>query len=86
MPQILCTIEDFIAISSVLCPEVIEVKGHNFISEFYQSNLEEFEEQFNGDRKQIEQFINTWSLGDFFLEDYTDSVENKNSVSNLVKF
>ncbi|WP_146816358.1 hypothetical protein [Alkalibacillus haloalkaliphilus] len=78
-----CSIEDFIAVASVLCPEVIEVKGCTFISDLYQNNIERLEEQFENDRKKIEQFVNTWSLGDFFLEAYTESVENEKLINQF---
>lgn len=72
-----CSIDEFLAVASILCPEVIEVNGCIFISELYQNNIERLEAQFENDRKKIEQFVNTWSLGDFFLQAYTESVENE---------
>ncbi|RXZ82304.1 hypothetical protein EBB07_11580 [Paenibacillaceae bacterium] len=78
-----CGIEEFIAVASVLCPEVIKVNDCIFISEFYQNNIEQLEEQFENDRKRIEQFVNSWSLGDFFLESYTYSVENETIINQF---
>lgn len=78
-----CGIEEFIAVASILCPEIIEVNGCILISEFYQNNIERLEEQFGNDRKKIEQFVNTWSLGDFFLQAYTESVENDKIINQF---
>ncbi|KRF13680.1 hypothetical protein [Paenibacillus sp. Soil787] len=72
-----CGIEQHLAVASVLCPEIIEVKGYILISEFYNGNIDRIENQFDFDRKKIEQFINSWSLGDFFLLSRDESVENE---------
>ena len=78
-----CSIEEFIAVASILCPEISEVNGYIFISEFFQNNIQRLEEQFGNDRKKIEQFVNTWSLGDFFLQAYTESVENDKIINQF---
>ena len=61
-----CSIEQVLSVSSVLCPEIIEANGCIFISEFYNGNIADLERQFSYDRKQIELFVNSWSLADFF--------------------
>lgn len=78
-----CSIEEFIAVASVLCPEFIEVNDCIFISELYQDNIEGLEERFEHDRMKIEQFVNTWSLGDFFAAAYTQSVENEKIIKQF---
>lgn len=78
-----CNIEDVIAVGRLLCPEIIEVNGCIFISELYQNNIERLETQFGNDRKKIEQFVNTWSLGDFFLQAYTESIENEKIIKQF---
>lgn len=60
--------EDVLALSSVLWPEIIEVEGCIFVSEFYNGNFESLKEQFDGDKTAIEKWVNSWSLSDFFLE------------------
>lgn len=72
-----CTIDDVLAVSSVLCPELVQVNNCIFISELYQGNIDGLERQFKNNRRKIEQFVNSWSLGDFFIGSHTDSVDNE---------
>ncbi|MCL1809780.1 MAG: hypothetical protein FWG42_08495 [Clostridiales bacterium] len=69
-----CGIESFIAVASVFCPEIVEVNEYIFISEFYNGGVEILEEQYGKDRKKIEQWVNSWSLADFFLQARDESV------------
>jgi len=76
-------IDDFISVAHVLCPNVIEVEGHVFIDRFFNCSekealgaLKELKKQFNNDKKQIEQWVNAWSFGDFFIGKYSPSLEN----------
>jgi len=78
-----CTIDSFIAVSSILCPEIIEVNGCIFISELYNDNIERLEKQFDNDKRKIEQFVNTWSLGDYFMATYTNSIENEKIINQF---
>jgi len=78
-----CSIDDFIAVSSVLCPEIIEIEGYIFISEFYHNNIAGLKKQFDNNRKNIEQWVNSWSLGDFFVAAYTDSIENERIIKQF---
>lgn len=61
-----CGIEETLAVSGLLCPEIIKKKGYVFISEFYSGGVEDIEKQFNFEKKKIEMFVNSWSLADFF--------------------
>ena len=63
-----CNVENALAVASVFCPEILEVKDYVFISEFYNYNIDSLEETFSYDRKKIEMFVNSWSLADFFLQ------------------
>lgn len=84
-----CSIEDYLAVISVLWPEVVEVKQYLFISEFYQGDIDLLEDQYKRDRKQIELFVNTWSLADFFLLARDESVDNDDILiqfGNIVKY
>lgn len=71
-----CHIEDYLSVVSVLAPRLVEVNGCIFIEEFYNGDYESLEQQFSGDKKKIEQFVNTWSLGEFFLLSRDESVDN----------
>ncbi len=63
-----CNIENTLAVASVFCPEIIEVKDYIFISEFYNNNIDSLEETYGKDKRKIEMFVNSWSLTDFFLQ------------------
>jgi len=38
-----CSIEEVLSVSNLLCPEIVEVKGYIFISEFYNGNIDSLE-------------------------------------------
>ncbi|ETT62523.1 hypothetical protein MHI43_13100 [Paenibacillus sp. FSL H8-0457] len=84
-----CNIEQHISVASVLWPEIVEVNDYIFISEFYNNNIENLEVQFNKNRKQIEQFVNSWSLYDFFFLSVNESINNEKILmefGNILKF
>lgn len=84
-----CSIEQFLSVSSVLWPSIVEVEGCLFVQEFYNGGFEILQEQFDGDKKKIEQFVNTWSLGEFFLMARDESVDNDiifDEFCKVVKF
>jgi len=77
-------IEDFISVAYVLCPNIIEVNGYVFIADFFDARgdkatdkLLKLEVQFNSDKKKIEQWVNSWSFGDFFLGKDCESMDNE---------
>jgi hypothetical protein len=76
-------IEDFISVMNVLCPSVELVDDYVFISELYQGDLDGLKERYKNEPEKIEQFVNTWSLGDFFIESYTNSVENESIIQSF---
>ncbi|GGI11594.1 hypothetical protein [Gottfriedia solisilvae] len=86
------SIEQYISVGNILWPEVIEIDGYIFISEFYKSNasnIEELEERFSKDRKQIEMYVNSWSLIEFASGTTDESLNNDNlfgEFSDLIKF
>ena len=64
-------IENTIAVSGLLCPEIVVEKDCIFISEFYKGHkIENLEKQYNYNRKNMEMFINSWSLSEFFFSEY----------------
>lgn len=84
-----CSIEQYLSVVSVLWPSITEVDDCLFISEFYSGGYEDLYAQFAGDKKKVEQFVNSWSLGDFFLLSRDDSVDNDlifDEFCKLVKF
>ncbi|WP_304942852.1 hypothetical protein [Vallitalea guaymasensis] len=78
-----CSIEDVLAISNLFNPEIIIVEDCIFISEFYNNNIENLKEQFNDDRQQIEMFVNSWSLEDFFLLSQNDTLAKKEVIKKF---
>ena len=84
-----CNVEQYISVASVLWPEIVEVNDYIFFSEFYNNNIQNLEVQFNKDRKQIEQFVNSWSIYDFFFLADNESVNNEKILmefGNILKF
>lgn len=79
------TIEDTLAVAKLLCPDFIEVNGCILISEFYNGNFETLNKQFNEDRRKIEMFVNSWSLGDFFIGAHDESIENDKIIMEFGK-
>ncbi|KRE44275.1 hypothetical protein [Paenibacillus sp. Soil724D2] len=74
-----CTIEQHLSVASVFWPEIIEIGDYIFISNFFngEESLKEIKERFNNDRRQIEKWVNSWSIGDFFLMSSDESVRNE---------
>jgi len=68
------SIEMAIGFGSLFCPEIVEEDDCIFIAEFY-NGMDGLKEQFNNNRKDIEMFVNSWSLThllkDFDELDYT---------------
>jgi hypothetical protein len=83
-------IDDFISAAYVLCPNIIEVDGYVFIADFFKATNQEaldklrrLEVQFSGDKKQIEQWVNSWSFGDFFIGKNCSSMDNEEILSQF---
>lgn len=78
-----CEIEDFLAISYVLCPDIIEVNGYVFLADLFEergkeaiNEIRRLERQFNYCKKDIERWVNSISLGEFFFGRDTPSMDN----------
>ncbi|MEY9973248.1 hypothetical protein ABH966_003632 [Lysinibacillus sp. RC46] len=87
-----CGIDDFLAIAYTLCPDIIEINGYIFISDLLDAEgenaferIRRLEEQFNGDKIKIEQWVNSRSLGDFFIGSYNQSMENDKIIDEFSK-
>lgn len=80
-----CGIEETIAVASLYCPEIVEVNGCIFISEFYNGNIDRLEKLYGGDRLEIEMFVNSWSLSGFFLLANDESAWNDEIVEEFGK-
>lgn len=72
-----CEIDGLIAAASLFCPDVVVVNGYIFIKYLWNISdeeesieyINELEKRFGYNKKQIEKYVNTWSLGDFFVGD-----------------
>lgn len=78
-----CKIDGLIAAAYLFCPQIIQVKDYIFIKQFWNCSTEEsigrirrLEEQYGNDKKSIEMSINTWSVGDFFVGDSSELMDN----------
>ncbi|RKP55572.1 hypothetical protein D7Z26_10340 [Cohnella endophytica] len=80
-----CTIEQHISVASVLWPEIIEDEDCIFVSQFYNGNISGLRQQFNNDRRKVEMFVNSWSIGDFFLMSSDISVQNEEIIDEFAK-
>ncbi|QIK70246.1 hypothetical protein G7062_08055 [Erysipelothrix sp. HDW6C] len=77
------SIDDFISVAYVLCPNIIEIDGYVFIEDFFIEKgdaalvkLSSLKKQFDFDKRKIEMWVNSWSFGDFFIGKDSESMEN----------
>lgn len=87
-----CSIDDFLSVAYVLCPDIVEVNGYIFISDLFDekeenslNEVKRLEKQFNYDKTQIEQWVNSVSLGEFFIGKYTKSLDNDKIIDEFAK-
>ncbi len=80
-----CKIDGLIAAAHLFCPRIIQVKDYIFIEQFWNGDTKEksekcisdLEERFGNDRKSIEMMVNSCSIGDFFLGDTREVMNNE---------
>lgn len=87
-----CSIDDFLSIAYTLCPDIVEINEYIFVSDLFDAEGEEaferirrLEQQFNGDKVKIEQWVNSTSLGDFFIGSYTPLMDNDKIIDEFSK-
>lgn len=78
-----CKIDGLIAAANLFCPQIIQIKDYIFIEQFWNCNEEDsferisrLEEQYHNDKKAIEMSVNTWSIGDFFVGEASELMDN----------
>ncbi len=78
-----CKIDGLIASAYLFCPRIIQVKDYIFIEQFWNFDAEEsliciakLEKQYQNNKKDIEMSVNTWSIGDFFIGDDGELMDN----------
>jgi len=80
-------IDDFISAAHVLCPDIIDVDGHVFIGEYLECvgdpkedpslKLKRLKSDHNNDKRKIEQWVNSWCFGDFFIGKNCKNMDNE---------
>jgi hypothetical protein len=87
-----CNIDCFLSVAYTLCPDIVEVNGYIFISDLLEAEGDEafeevkrLEKQFNCDKTKIEQWVNSRSLGEFFIGCYTQSMDNDKIIDEFAK-
>ena len=87
-----CKIDGLIASAYLFCPQFIQIKDYIFIKQFWNCNIEEsincidrLERQYHNDKKAIEMSVNTWSIGDFFVGDSGELMDNDDIVIQFGK-
>lgn len=86
-----CKIDGLIASAYLFCPEIIQIKDYIFIKQFWNCSAEEsadcierLEKQYS-DKKTIEMSVNTWSIGDFFVGDSSELMNNDEVIMQFGK-
>lgn len=90
-----CIIEDYLAIANIFCPDIIEVDNYIFLADMFEERDEDakekirtLEEQFNT-KEDIEKWVNSKSVGEFFIGQESLSLNNNNILNqfcNTIKF
>lgn len=82
-----CKMDGLIAAAYLFCPQIIQVKDYIFVKQFWNCSAEEsiehihrLEEQYGNDKKSIEMSVNTWSIGDFFIGDSNEFMDNEKLI------
>lgn len=78
-----CQIDGLISAGNLFCPNIIQIKEYIFIEKFWNISkdksinyIEKLEKQYNFDKRLIEMFVNSWSIGDLFVGDNRDLMDN----------
>lgn len=85
-----CGIDGLLAAAYLFCPQIIQVKEYIFIKQFWNCSIEEsikcidkLEKQYHNDKKAIEMSVNTWSIGDLFLGDSGELMDNEEILTQF---
>lgn len=85
-----CAIDGLIASAYLFCPQIIQVKDYIFIKQFWNCSVDEsieciskLEEQYGYNKKAIEMSVNTWSIGDFFIGDSSQLMDNEKVIQQF---
>lgn len=80
-------IEDFLATVNILWPDMIQVGEYVFLVDLFEERGEEaikavrkLEEQFQGNKIEVEQWVNSWSVYDYFGDVNDGEYINRDSV------
>lgn len=77
-----CIIEDYLAIANMFSPEIIEIDNYIFLASMFEEKgdeakkkLRKLEKQFTS-KKDIEKWVNSKSIGEFFIDQDSPSLNN----------
>lgn len=81
------SLEDVVAISHLLCPDFIQIGEYVFVSEFFKEDgeeainkVEKLEDRFGKNKKIIEKWVNSWSIGDLFINCTDNSYQDESLI------
>lgn len=86
-----CRIEDYIAIANIFCPDIIEVDGYIFLAEQFNTKEEDAQEELERlkkhlkNKQDIENWVNSRSIGEFFLQHEFASIYDINILNEFCK-
>ena len=85
-----CKIDGLIASAFLFCPQIMQVNDYVFIKKFWNCSVESSEEQvcrlekqYDYNKKSIEMSVNTWSIGDFFVGDSDELMDNEKVIQQF---
>ena len=83
-------IRQTLKVAYLLAPEFVEVEGHVFFKDIFDSEtdqaIEELHEmQKKHTKKEIEIAVNAWSLGGFFIGDDSDEMDDENILKQFAE-
>ena len=78
-----CDIDGLISAACIFAPDFVQVNDYVFVENFILEDaitdefISNLEERFNHNKKSIEMYVNSWSLGDFFINSKQDYMNDE---------
>lgn len=89
------SLDAVLSLIHTLEPRFVEIGGYVFVEDLlnrygdrndtYADKVKSLEQHFKGDRKKIEQAVNSWSIGDFFINCKDKSFDNEKLFNSFAK-
>ncbi len=81
------SVEDFLATANILCPDMIQVGEYVFLADLFRERGENaikkvhrLEAQFQENKEEVEQWVNSWSVYEYFEDVDDGKYINRDSV------